>query len=159
MKNTAFTHTLQGKALKHEQALTKRAVRESLRDYSAALDGAVRRVACGESKRSRDVINAMKGKFAVLASQEITELVAAGKIDARGARLYVAAYMVAKCYPWQAENGALLCKRKSDDGRVWSEQRLTKGSADAILRRSIDNFIMSEGEPSIEYYSIGQAVE
>lgn len=163
MKNSIFSSTMTGKALRSAQATHKRAVREALRDYSAALDGAFRRVATSADKSARDVYNAMRGKLAAAAAEEITDLVSAGQLDARGARLYVAAYMVAKCYPWQAEDGTLLCKRteEREDGervRVWRAQKLTKSAADKIAQKSMDAFISACGNPVPEMHADGELV-
>ena len=165
MKQSIFTSSemMTKKAVKSEISATKRAVREALRDYSAALDGALKRVAQSADKRSRDVANAVKGKLASEASEEITRLVSEGTLDARGARLYVSAYIVAKCYPWQSEDGVLMFKRKEvrEDGtevRVWRAKKLTKSSADGIMQKSLDNFVNSLGKPEIEIHADGECI-
>ena len=163
MKNSIFSSTMTGKALRSAQATHKRAVREALRDYSAALDGAFKRVATSDNKSARDVYNAMRGKLAAAAADEITALVSAGQLDARGARLYVAAYMVAKCYPWQSEDGVLMCKRteEREDGervRVWRQQKLTKSAADKIAQKAMDAFIAGCGSPVVEIHADGEIV-
>ena len=155
---------MSGKALRQAQAGHKRAVREALRDYSAALDGSLKRVATSADKRARDVANAAKGKFAAEAAEEIARLVSEGALDARGARMYVAAVIVARCYPWQAEDGTLLRKAREEreDGsewRVWRVKKLTKSAADGILTKALDNFVSSCGNPSVEIHADGEAVD
>lgn len=165
MKKSIFTDAtmMTKKAVKSEIASTKRAVREALRDYSAALDGALTRIAKSADKRSRDVANAVKGKYASEASEEITRLVSEGTLDARSARMYVSAYIVAKCYPWQSADGTLMCKRKEEreDGtevRVWRAKKLTKASADGIMTKALDNFVNTLGHPYIEAHEDGESV-
>lgn len=163
MKTTIFSENLQGKALRSAQATHKRAVREALRDYAAALDGAFKRVAQSADKRARDVANAAKGRFASEASAEITALVASGALDAHGARLYVAAYIVARCYPWQAADGSLMCKRteEREDGervKVWRPRKLTKGAADGIMTAALCHYVATCGKPSPETHEDGELV-
>lgn len=163
MKTTIFSENLQGKALRTAQATHKRAVREALRDYSAALDGAFKRVAQSADKHARDVANAAKGRFASEASAEITALVQAGTLDARGARLYVAAYIVAKCYPWQSADGTLMCKRteEREDGertKVWRPRKLTKGAADGIMTAALCHYVATCGKPEPETHEDGEQV-
>lgn len=163
MKTKLFSDKLQGKALRTAQATSKRAVREALREYAAALDGALKRVASSADKTARDVANAAKGKYAAKAAEEITALVQAGTLDARGARLYVAAYIVAKCYPWQAEDGTLMCKRSEEreDGalvKVWRAKKLTKSAADGIMQRALCHFVATCGNPVPETHTDGEVV-
>lgn len=163
MQTTIFSDKLQGKALKSAQATHKRAVREALRDYASALDGAFKRVAQSADKAARDVANAAKGKYAAEAAEEITALVQAGTLDARGARMYVAAYVVARCYPWQAADGTLMCKRteEREDGervRVWRAKKLTKAAADGIMAAALCHFVATCGKPVPEVHEDGQLV-
>lgn len=165
MKQSIFTNAemMTKKAVKSEIAATKRAVREALREYSAALDGALKRVAQSADKRSRDVANAVKGKFASEASAEIVRLVSEGTLDARGARLYVSAYIVARCYPWQSADGVLLCKRteEREDGervKVWRAKKLTKASADGIMQKSLEHFVSTCGKPAPEIHADGEYI-
>lgn len=163
MKTTIFSEKLQGKALRSAQATHKRAVREALRDYAAALDGAFKRVAQSADKQARDVANAAKGRFASEASAEITALVQAGTLDARGARLYVAAYIVARCYPWQSADGTLMCKRTEEraDGervKVWRPRKLTKGAADGIMNAALCHYVTTCGKPAPETHEDGDQV-
>lgn len=163
MKNTIFSENLQGKALRSAQATHKRAVREALRDYSAALDGALRRVNTSADKHARDVANAAKGKYAAEAAAEIEALVSAGTLDKRGASLYVAAYIVARCYPEQSADGVLMCKRTEEqaDGserKVWRAKKLTKSAADGIMQRALCNFVAGCGNPEIHVHEDGEQV-
>lgn len=166
MKNSIFANAelMTAKTLKTEKAANKRAVREALREYLPALDGAFKRVAQSADKRSRDVANAAKGKFAAAAAEEILALVSAGTLDARTARMYPVAYLVAKCYPWQTEDGILLHKRteEREDGervKVWRAKKLTKAAADVIMSASLCAFVDACGKPQPEIHAEGERVE
>ena len=164
MKNTIFSDTMTGKALTTAKAEHKRAVREALRDYAAALDGAFKRIAQSADKRARDVANAARGKYAAAAADEITELLTAGKLAGpRDARLYVSAYIVARAYPWTNAAGELMCKRteerEGEPVRVWKVRKLTKGAADAIMSAALCNFVAGCGVPVQTIHEEGEPVE
>lgn len=165
MKQSIFTESMMmtKKAIKSEIAASKRAVRDALREYIPALNGAFLRVAQSADKRSRDVANAAKGKYAAAAAEEITRLVSEGTLDARGARMYPVMCIVRECYPWQAEDGTLMTKRTEEqaDGtkvRVWRAKKLTKAAADKILSDSLCNFVQGCGEPRVEIHADGERI-
>lgn len=135
-----FTSNLQGKALVSEKAASRKAVHSSLQDFAKAIDGAFNAVIKSDDKRARNVANAAKGKY------------------------QTALAVVANCYPYQTNDGVLLCKKSVTDangepiGKIWSEKKLTAAAARGIVRAALDNFIKGVGVAVVENHAIGEAV-
>lgn len=136
-----FTANLEGKALRTEKSLTKKAVHASLQDYEAAIDAAFRQVVKSTDRRARNTANAAKGKY------------------------QTAVAVVAACYPYQTEAGLLLTKKAIKDadgkttGRVWAAKKLTAAAARGIVDAALKNFISGVGTPAITIGEIGADVE
>lgn len=132
-----FTSNLQGKARISEISAVKKATAESLKDYEKALDGAFNAIKKSSDKRSRDLYNAVRGRYAN--HMEI----------------------VANCYPWQTADGKIAYKKKDAETgiRMWAEKNLTWGAAKSIAKASLDNFTNHVGDPVITIVNIGEVVE
>lgn len=131
-----FSANLEGKQLRSEKSLTKKAVSEALRDFEKAIDGAFNAVIKSTDRRARNVANAAKGKY------------------------QTALAVVAACYPYQTEDGVLCCKRTNEaDVRVWCERKLTAPAARGIVRDALKCFTDGVGTPNVTIVTLGAAVE
>ena len=131
-----FTSNLEGKQLRSEKSLTKKAVNTALADFEKAIEGAFNAVIKSEDRRARNVANAAKGKF------------------------HTALQVIANCYPYQTADGTLLCKKSADDDvKVWAEKKLTAAAARGIVRDSLKNFTNFVGAPEIQVHEVGEKVE
>lgn len=131
-----FTSNLEGKQLRNEKSLTKKAVNAALADFEKAIDGAFNAVIKSEDRRARNVANAAKGKYK-------TSL-----------------QVVANCYPYQTAEGTLLCKKADEEGtKFWQTKKLTAASARGIVRDALKNFTNFVGEPEIQVHEVGEKVE
>ena len=137
MKNVnLFTSNLEGKQLRSEKSLTKKAVNVALQDYEKAIDGAFNAVIKSEDRRARNVANAAKGKY------------------------HTALQVIANCYPYQTEDGTLLCKKADEEGeKYWQAKKLTAAAARSIVRDALKNFTNFVGAPEIQMHEIGEKVE
>ena len=130
-----FTSNLTGKALKSEQAASKKAVKTSLADFAKSIDAEFTKVIKSEDKKARNVANAAKGQFKT------------------------AIAVVAGCFPYQTKDGVLCCKRKDENGiKIWAEKKLTAAAARGIVRDSLNNFIKGVGTPEITVVCVGDAI-
>ena len=133
-----FTSNLEGKQLRSEKSLTKKAVSAALQDYEKAIEGAFNAVIKSEDRRARNVANAAKGKY------------------------HTALQVVANCFPYQTEGGLLLCKKaagEDTDVKVWAEKKLTAAAARGIVREALKNFTNFVGAPEIQVHEVGEKVE
>ena len=133
-----FTSNLEGKQLRSEKSLTKKAVSAALQDFEKAIDGAFNAVIKSEDRRARNVANAAKGKY------------------------QTALQVIANCFPYQTADGTLLCKKaagEDTDTKVWAEKKLTAAAARGIVRDSLKNFTNFVGAPEIQVHEIGEKVE
>ena len=131
-----FTSNLEGKQLRNEKSLTKKAVNAALQDFERAIDGAFNAVVKSEDRRARNVANAAKGKY------------------------HTALQVVANCYPYQTEGGLLLCKKADEEGtKYWQAKKLTAAAARGIVRDALKNFTNFVGAPEIQVHEIGAKVE
>ena len=131
-----FTSNLEGKQLRNEKSLTKKAVNVALQDYEKAIEGAFNAVIKSEDRRARNVANAAKGKYKT------------------------ALQVVANCYPYQTADGTLLCKKADEEGtKFWQAKKLTAAAARSIVRDSLKNFTNFVGAPEIQVHEIGAKVE
>lgn len=131
-----FTSNLEGKQLRNEKSLTKKAVNSALADFEKTIDSEFTKVIKSEDKRARNCANAAKGKY------------------------HTALEVIANCYPYQTENGTLCTKKTNDEGdKVWSAKKLTAAAARSIVRDSLKNFTNYVGAPEITIVEIGAKVE
>lgn len=131
-----FTSNLEGKQLRSEKSLTKKAVNAALQDYGKAIDGAFNAVIKSENRRARNVANAAKGKYKT------------------------ALLVVANCYPYQTTDGTLLCKKVNEEGeKYWQAKKLTAAAARSIVRDALKNFTNFVGAPEIQVHEEGEKVE
>lgn len=131
-----FTSNLEGKALRSEKSLTKKAVNSALADFEKAIEGAFNSVIKSEDRRARNVANAAKGKY------------------------HTALQVITNCYPYQTEDGTLLCKKTTEEEtKIWAAKKLTAAAARGIVRDSLKNFTNFVGAPEIKYHKIGDTVE
>lgn len=131
-----FTSNLEGKQLRSEKSLTKKAVNAALQDFEKAIEGAFNAVIKSEDRRARNVANAAKGKY------------------------HTALQVVSNCYPYQTEGGTLLCKKAADDDtKVWAEKKLTAAAARGIVRDALKNFTNFVGAPEVQVHEVGEKVE
>lgn len=138
MKTNIFksVETLSKKQIKSEKKETKKAVNNALKDYEANINAAFNLVIKDPDQRARNVANAAKGKYRT------------------------ALEVVANCFPYQTEAGALCAKRKNDDGIiVWSEKKLTASSARGIVRDALKHFTDTLGNPCPLVVIAGVAVK
>lgn len=131
-----FTSNLEGKQLRSEKSLTKKAVNVALQDYEKAIEGAFNAVIKSEDRRARNVANAAKGKY------------------------HTALQVIANCYPYQTEDGTLLCKKADEEGeKYWQAKKMTAAAARSIVRDALKNFTNFVGAPEIQMHEIGEKVE
>ena len=131
-----FTSNLEGKQLRSEKSLTKKAVNAALADFEKAIEGAFNAVIKSEDRRARNVANAAKGKYKT------------------------ALQVVANCYPYQTAGGTLLCKKADEEGeKYWQAKKLTAAAARGIVRDALKNFTNFVGAPEVQVHEIGAKVE
>jgi hypothetical protein len=131
-----FTSNLEGKQLRNEKSLTKKAVNAALADFEKAIEGAFNAVIKSEDRRARNVANAAKGKY------------------------HTALQVVNNCFPYQTEDGTLLCKKANEEGeKFWQAKKLTAAAARGIVRDSLKNFTNFVGAPEIQVHEEGDKVE
>lgn len=131
-----FTSNLEGKQLRNEKSLTKKAVNQALSDFEKAIEGAFNAVIKSEDRRARNVANAAKGKYKT------------------------ALQVIANCYPYQTADGTLLCKKADEEGeKFWQAKKLTAAAARGIVRDALKNFTNFVGVPEIQVHEIGEKVE
>ena len=131
-----FTSNLEGKQLRNEKSLTKKAVNAALQDYEKAIEGAFNAVIKSDDRRARNVANAAKGKY------------------------HTALQVVVHCFPYQTETGTLLCKKADDEGtKFWQAKKLTAAAARSIVRDALKNFTNFVGAPEIQVHEIGEKAE
>lgn len=131
-----FTSNLEGKQLRNEKSLTKKAVNTALADFEKAIEGAFNAVVKSEDRRARNVANAAKGKY------------------------HTALQVVANCYPYQTAGGTLLCKKADEEGeKYWQAKKLTAAAARGIVRDALKNFTNFVGAPEIQVHEIGEKAE
>lgn len=131
-----FTSNLEGKQLRNEKSLTKKAVNVALQDFEKAIEGAFNAVIKSEDRRARNVANAAKGKYKT------------------------ALQVIANCYPYQTKAGDLLCKKADDEGeKYWQAKKLTAAAARSIVRDALKNFTNFVGAPEIQVHEVGEKVE
>lgn len=131
-----FTSNLEGKQLRKEKSETKKAINASLADYEKTIDAEFTKVIKSEDKRARNCANAAKGKYKT------------------------ALLVVANCFPYQTEDGTLLCKKADEEGtKFWQAKKLTAAAARGIVRDSLKNFTNFVGAPEIQVHEIGAKVE
>ena len=130
-----FTSNLEGKELRSEKSLTKKAVNAALADFEKAIEGAFNAVIKSDDRRARNVANAAKGKF------------------------QTSLQVVANCFPYQTKAGVLCATKKADDDtKIWVEKKLTAAAARGIVRDSLKNFTNFVGNPQITIVEIGDKV-
>ena len=131
-----FTSNLEGKQLRSEKSLTKKAVSAALQDFEKAIEGAFNAVIKSEDRRARNVANAAKGKYKT------------------------ALQVITNCYPYQTADGTLLCKKNNEDGeKYWQPKKLTAAAARGIVRDSLKNFTNFVGAPEVQVHEVGEKVE
>ena len=131
-----FKSNLEGKQLRSEKSLTKKATAAALSDFEKSLDAELTKVIKAEDRRARNVGNAAKGQYKT------------------------AIQLVVNCFPYQTASG-LLCRRHTlEDGtKVWAEKKLTAAAARGIIRDSLKNFTENVGKPVVTRVAIGEVIE
>lgn len=124
------------KSLKHEISETKKGIHAVLMDYESTLDSEYSKVIKSTEQRVRNTANAAKGKYKT------------------------ALEVVTNCYPYQTENGLLLQSGKDENKvKVWKLKKLSAVTARGIIDLSLKNFVNTLGNPTIQYFAVGEKIK
>ena len=153
--NNLFTQSalMSKKAVIVAKSETKKEARETLAVFATALASEFGRLTKSESKRVRDCVNAMRSKYP--ANTELPK-------EARA--VHQAFDIVAACYPFQTNDGALLskCTDKDEDGNIvrkfWGARKLTAAAALSIVLACVNNYTNTIGAPVVERHEVDETI-
>ena len=153
--NNLFTQSalMSKKSIIVAKSETKKEARETLAVFATALASEFGRLTKSESKRVRDCVNAMRSKYP--ANKELPQ---------KAREVHQAFDIVAACYPFQTNDGALLskCTDKDEDGNIvrkfWGARKLTAAAARSIVLACVNNYTNTIGAPVVERHKVDETI-